>query len=78
VGSENLMRTRSTTRVLVVDDYKPWQDFICSLIEGAQGVQVVGRASDGSEAVQNASELQPDLILLDLGLPTLNGIEAAL
>jgi DNA-binding NarL/FixJ family response regulator len=62
----------------VVDDYKPWQDFICSLIEGAQGVQIVGRASDGLEAVQKASELQPDVILLDLSLPTLNGIEAAL
>ena len=72
------MRKRSKTRVLVVDDYKPWQDFICSMIEGAQGVQIVGRASDGLAAVQKASELQPDLILLDLGLPILNGIEAAL
>jgi DNA-binding NarL/FixJ family response regulator len=78
VGCEDLMGKRSTTRVLVVDDYKPWQDFICSMIEGAQGVEIVGRASDGLEAVQKASELQPDLILLDLGLPTLNGIEAAL
>ena len=72
------MGKRSTTRVLVVDDYKPWQDFICSMIEGAQSIQIVGRASDGLEAVQKASELQPDLILLDLGLPVLNGIEAAL
>jgi len=61
-----------------VDDYKPWQDFICSLIEGAQGFQVIGRASDGLEAVQKATELQPNLILMDLGLPALDGIEAAL
>jgi DNA-binding NarL/FixJ family response regulator len=67
-----------TTRVLVVDDYKSWQDFVCSMIEGEQGFQIVGRASDGLEAVQKASELQPDLILLDIGLPSLNGIEAAL
>jgi CheY-like chemotaxis protein len=41
------------------------------------GLQVIGEASDGLEAVQRAQELQPDLILLDIGLPTLNGIEAA-
>jgi CheY-like chemotaxis protein len=40
-------------------------------------LQVIGEASDGSEAVQKAEELQPNLIMLDLGLPTLNGIEAA-
>src|SRR5271155_1327046 len=40
-------------------------------------LQVVGEASDGPEAVQKAAELKPDLILLDIGLPTLNGIEAA-
>ena len=69
---------KATVRVIVVDDYKSWQDVICSLIEGAQGVQVVARASDGLEAVQKARELQPDLILLDIGIPKLNGIEAAL
>jgi DNA-binding NarL/FixJ family response regulator len=63
--------------VLVVDDFKPWRDFICSLMEEVQGFEVVGRASDGSEAVQKARDLRPDLILLDIGLPTLNGIEAA-
>lgn len=41
------------------------------------GLQVIGEVSDGLEAVQQAQELQPDLILLDIGLPTLNGIEAA-
>jgi DNA-binding NarL/FixJ family response regulator len=68
---------RSTIRAIVVDDYQPWQDSICSLLEGAQGIQVVARASDGLEAVLKARELQPDLILLDIGLPKLNGVEAA-
>jgi DNA-binding NarL/FixJ family response regulator len=40
-------------------------------------LQIVGEVSDGREAVQKAEELQPDLILLDVGLPSLNGIEAA-
>jgi DNA-binding NarL/FixJ family response regulator len=40
-------------------------------------LQVIGEASDGLEAIQKAVELQPDLILLDIGLPTLNGLEAA-
>jgi DNA-binding NarL/FixJ family response regulator len=69
--------TNKSVRILVVDDYKPWQDFICSTIETIQGMRVVGRASDGLEEVNKARELQPDLILLDIGLPTMNGIEVA-
>jgi DNA-binding NarL/FixJ family response regulator len=65
-------------KVLVVDDYKPWQDSICSTVGTVQGLHVVSRAADGLEAVQKAEEIQPDLILLDIGLPGMNGIEAAL
>lgn len=64
-------------RVLVVDDYELWRDFVCSLFRNRPGFQVVGEVSDGAEAVQKAQELQPDLILLDIGLPTVNGIDAA-
>ena len=67
----------STIRVLVVDDYEPWRRFICSALQKRPELQVVGEVSDGLEAVQQAEQLQPDLILLDIGLPTLNGIEAA-
>ena len=67
----------SPIRVLVVDDYAPFQRFVCSTLEQRPELQIVGKASDGLEAVQKAAELQPDLILLDIGLPTLNGIEAA-
>jgi len=50
---------------------------VCALLEKRPAFQVVGEVSDGLEAVQKAQELQPDLILLDIGLPSLSGIEAA-
>ena len=64
-------------KVLVVDDFEPWCRVICSMLQKQPGLQIVGEASDGLEAVQRARELQPDLILLDLGLPGINGIEVA-
>jgi len=64
-------------RVLVVDDYEPWRRFVCSTLDKRPDLQTICEVSDGLEAVQKAQELQPDLILLDIGLPTLNGIEAA-
>jgi DNA-binding NarL/FixJ family response regulator len=67
----------SSLRVLVVDDCEPFRRFVCSTLEKKPGLQVVGEASDGLEAVRKAEELQPDLIVLDIGLPTLNGIEVA-
>jgi DNA-binding NarL/FixJ family response regulator len=67
----------SSMRILVVDDYPPWRRFVCLTLEDHPELQVVGEVSDGLEAVQKAQELQPDLILLDIGLPALNGIEAA-
>jgi len=66
----------SPIRVLVVDDHEGWRRFICLMLIGL-GLQIVADVSDGPEAIQKAQELQPDLILLDIGLPTLNGIEAA-
>ena len=64
-------------RVLVVDDYEPWRRFIRLALLAHNKLQVIGEVSDGLEAVEKAQQLQPDLILLDIGLPTLNGIEAA-
>jgi len=68
---------KASIRVLVVDDYEPWRRFFSSTLQKERELQVIGEASDGLEAVQKAEELQPDLILLDIGLPTLNGIDAA-
>lgn len=64
-------------RVLIVDDHDPWRRYASTTLQKQLGLHVIGEVSDGLEAVQKAEELQPDLILLDIGLPTLNGIEAA-
>jgi DNA-binding NarL/FixJ family response regulator len=64
-------------RVLVVDDYVPWRRFVCSALQSCSDLQIVGEASDGMQAIEMAQELQPDLIVVDIGLPKLNGIEAA-
>jgi len=64
------------TNILVVDDNEPFRRLVGSVLAGNE-FQIVGWASDGLEAVRKAQELQPDLILLDIGLPKLNGIETA-
>ena len=66
-----------TVRLFIVDDYEPFRKFVRSLLGRSQKLQVIGEASDGLEAVRKAEELQPDLIVLDLGLPTLSGMEVA-
>jgi DNA-binding NarL/FixJ family response regulator len=68
---------KKATRALLVDDYEPWRRFLCSILKKETELQVIGEVADGLQAVQKAQELQPDLILLDIGLPKLNGIEAA-
>ena len=67
----------AAVRVLVVEDFEPFREFVTSTLAGVRDLQVIAEASDGLAAVQKAVELQPDLILLDIGLPILNGFEAA-
>ena len=62
----------------MVDDFEPWRRFLCSTLEKQRDdVEIVGESSDGWDAIQQAEELHPDLVTLDVGLPTLNGIETA-
>src|SRR5258706_16172198 len=64
-------------RILVADDYEGWRRQVRLLLQARPEWQVIAEASDRSEAIQKAEELKPDLILLDISLPELNGIEAA-
>jgi DNA-binding NarL/FixJ family response regulator len=67
----------SSVQVLVAEDYTAFRRYLVSTLHSRADLQVVCEVADGSEAVQKARELQPDLILMDIGLPSLNGIEAA-
>ena len=69
------MRTRNS--VLVVEDFMPFRVFVSTLLRDTPDFQIISEASDGFEAVRRARELSPDLILMDIGLPGLNGLEAA-
>ena len=70
-------RCVSLVRVLVVDDFEPFRRFLCSTLAKRQDLQVICEVSDGLRAVQKAQELKPDLILLAIGLPTLDGFATA-
>jgi DNA-binding NarL/FixJ family response regulator len=70
------MKTRSI-RVVVVEDFLPFREVICKELAKRPSLRVICEVSDGLQAVEKAKELQPDLILLDIGLPTLNGMAAA-
>ena len=63
--------------IIVVDDYQPWRNYVCATLPQWLDSPVITEACDGLEAVNKARELQPDLILLDVGLPGLNGLETA-
>ena len=67
----------SSVRILTADDFEGWRSFVSSMLGSNPKFKIIGEVTDGVDAVQKAQELQPDLILLDIGLPKLNGIEAA-
>lgn len=67
----------STVKVLVVDDYAPWMHFVSVALALKPEIKIVGEAQDGLTAIQKVVELQPDLVVLDIGLPDISGIKVA-
>jgi DNA-binding NarL/FixJ family response regulator len=64
-------------RVLVVDDFARWRIAICSILADDADFEVIGESPDGLDAVRKSGELFPDLVLMDIGLPGLSGLDAA-
>ena len=69
-------RGRADIRVLIADDQKVVREGLVSLIGLLPGITVVGAATDGNDAVRQAIELEPDVVLMDLNMPRCNGVEA--
>ena len=72
-----MMSNNANTRVLIVDDQEFTRKTLKALIESHPGWQICGEAENGHQAIRKASELQPDLIVLDLSMPLLDGLAAA-
>ena len=66
-----------SVRTIVVEDFRTFRQYVCSILQQQSDATIIGEAADGLAAVSMATALKPELILLDIGLPGLNGIEAA-
>jgi len=66
----------SAYRLLVVDDFDLVRDVICAMLRAEDDFDVVGQATGGSEAIDLAAKFQPDVVLLDLAMPEMDGLEA--
>ena len=70
------MEGEDRVRVMVVDDHPVWRDGVRADLEASGRVRVVAEAADGGEAIERAREAMPELVLMDLNLPTVPGVEA--
>lgn len=69
-------QSNGSVRVLLVDDADPIRTLLRGLLDKAEGVEVIGEAGDGAEAIELARQLRPDVVLMDVTMPVMNGIEA--
>jgi len=76
-GALHGVRSPHQVRILIVDDFAPWREQLRSILEARPEWSVIGEGCDGNEAIEKATQMQPDIILLDIGMPYVNGIEAA-
>jgi DNA-binding NarL/FixJ family response regulator len=77
LDSEDEVPETALARILLVDDFEPCRNLVRLVLKAQPGYEIVGEAADGLQALQKAEELKPDLIVLDISLPEVNGIELA-
>src|SRR4051812_43048533 len=77
VLQESMINIIRPIRILIVDDFGPGRPLLSNIIKKRANTLIVGEAADGLQAVAKAHELKPDLILLDIGLPGIDGLEAS-
>jgi DNA-binding NarL/FixJ family response regulator len=72
------MRTSAShaIRIVIVDDHEAVRDGLSSLLGGTPGIEVLGSAADGEQAVALVADVAPDVVLMDLSMPRLDGVEA--
>lgn len=70
------VRDTSTRRVLIVDDAEELREVLTLFMERAEGLEVVGEAVDGLDGVEKARDLQPDVVILDIAMPRMDGLQA--
>ena len=67
----------ASIRVLIADDHRLFAEALEAILSGDERIAVAGRAGDGAEAVRLAADLEPDVVLMDISMPVMDGIEAA-
>ena len=77
LGKQIRQNNEGPLRILVADDQEDVRHGICSLIEEAPDLEVCAEAVNGEEAVEKTIQLQPDLVILDISMPVMNGLDAA-
>src|SRR5256884_9963545 len=66
----------SPIRVLIADDHRLFAEALEAILAGESSIEVVGRARNGAEALELAMELEPDVVLMDISMPVMDGVEA--